>query len=149
VSTVGNHKPTTDAELVLNALDEEAPEPPLLPPVHRPDNATSVRISSVRWGRTVNLGNYESARLDAEAVVFTDGEAGSTLEQLMDWVDDHLPLSDAEGHRAYAERNRLKNELQVLEQRKAAAEAEWQRIATFLKKNGIPVPPHTIEEIPF
>ncbi len=53
-----------------------------------------VQITSVRFGLTKNLGNYESVRLDAEAAVNSSDESPEqALEHLKSWVACQLGQS--------------------------------------------------------
>ncbi len=50
-------------------------------------------ITSVRFGLTKNQGNYESARLEAEAMVGDSNSPEEILEQLKSWVSSRLGRS--------------------------------------------------------
>ena len=52
-----------------------------------------MRIITVTYGRTVNLGNYESARLDATAQVEEAETAEDALGKLRTWIEQQ---ADAE-----------------------------------------------------
>lgn len=106
-------------------------------------------ISWVRWGRTVNVGNYESVRLDVEGVVPTGGSAESTLEQLQRWVDEYAPMTPDEWERNVDQRNRARMELADLHTRVEAARREWDGIVSFFKTNGLAIPQSAVEDLPF
>ncbi len=45
-----------------------------------------MEIIKVKYGRTINLGNYESTRIDAEADVEKGDEATNVLDSLRNFV---------------------------------------------------------------
>lgn len=55
-------------------------------------------------GRTINLGNFESVRLDigAEAVVAEDADPAVVYDELRDWVNDRLIKEEEEIGNDYA-----------------------------------------------
>lgn len=110
---------------------------------------SALSILSVRWGVTVNTGNYSSARLDAEAVVPMGGVAESTLQELQSWVAQNLPVAEYE--RAHlAERWQA---VSVERDDLATAEAEIKRrlnmVKAFCEANGIDFPKKYSEDLPF
>lgn len=46
-----------------------------------------MKIITVTYGRTVNLGNYESARLDATAEVERGETPEDALGRLREWIE--------------------------------------------------------------
>ena len=127
MSTVETPKPWTSAERASGGeLSEEQPSDletrDGLQPV-----TTEFHITSVRWGQTVNIGNYESVRLDVEAAVPTGGDPASTLTKLQVWSSRYLPMDQAAQRRAYTTRTRQEEELVELEERLAAMRKAWQR----------------------
>ena len=133
---------STDSAGVMPSPQGESIPPP-------PRSATAARITSVRWGQTVNLGNYESARLDVEAAVFMDGSAESTLEGISAWVRDHLPLSDSARSDLHYERRQQEAEMRELTEKLEAARAQWGVVKKFMEYVGIDIPPRVLEDLPF
>jgi hypothetical protein len=121
-----------------------APAPP-----NQRASAIEGQITSIRWGRTVNLGNYESARLEVEAAVPTAGSPESTLEEVQRWVDEHAPMSPNEENVYIGQRNRLLNEIGELSARAEVARREWRNIEAWLSANGITLPAGHVEDLPF
>ena len=107
------------------------------------------RITSVRWGVTVNLGNYESARLDVEAAVPTGGSPESTLEDLREWVTDHAPAGYQEMDRLSDVIRQRREEARETQQLAEAAEFRWQQIKRFFEDNGLELPQRATEDLPF
>jgi hypothetical protein len=56
----------------------------------------TLTITSVRYERVRNLGNYESQRFAAEAVVNPGEDPALVSQQLMHWVDQQLAV-DSQG----------------------------------------------------
>ncbi len=108
-----------------------------------------VRITSVRWGRTVNTGNFSSARLDVEAAVDMGGEPGSTLDQLRAWVDAHMPPAPEQVDKLMYERETLQNDIHSYTARRQQIEAEWKRAKDWMDKLGLTVPDRVLEDLPF
>ena len=46
-----------------------------------------MQITTVSYGLTVNLGNYESARLDATATIGPNETPDEALDKLRSWVN--------------------------------------------------------------
>jgi len=109
----------------------------------------ALRITSVRWGRTANLGNYESARLDVEAAVAMGGDPVSTLTQLQEWVDQQAP-PEAQRLNDLVERyNRTRRELTELSADLENARATWNRVMDVFKALHIEMPKYVSDELPF
>ena len=149
MTTVGTKENSTDAESASNVvgvvnLGLEAAHARL-----QLAGVEGLSLLSVRWGQTVNTGNYSSVRLDAEAVVPMGTSAESTLEALVQWVRSQLPFSDAEVQDAVYETRALKQELADLKDRADHARRQWERILGFLQANNIPVPRPVSEDLPF
>jgi len=111
--------------------------------------ATSLCIQSVKWGVTVNTGNYSSVRVDAEASVFTASSAESTLQELRDWVLSQSPLNEYDREALVDRTNRLRQEVQVWEQKAADAEHEWEKMRKAFKTLGIEPGLPSLEDLPF
>lgn len=103
----------------------------------------------VRWGLTVPLGNYSSARLDVEAAVPMDGSAESTLEELKEWVRSQSPFSEQRVREMFIERDRLDQDLRLLHENLVVAQQEYERFRTAFKHMGLEpgLPPK--EDLPF
>jgi hypothetical protein len=107
------------------------------------------KITLLHWGRTVNVGNYSSVRLDAEAVVDTDGSAESTLEALQAWVDVHLPIGENEYTQLISERDNLIADMETLRFQHRNAREEVQKLKRFFAVNQLDWPYPSGEEFPF
>jgi hypothetical protein len=149
VTTAESKTSTTDAALVYDA-EHDGYRPPT--PAQSPSRAeleAEWRITSVRWGRTVNIGNYESVRLDVEAAVPTTGDPESTLDELQNWVSDHLPLHEQEYSEMVAKRRVLQDEVLDLQARAEAAQRQWQNIENWLTRNRIQMDWQAAQDVPF
>jgi hypothetical protein len=146
VSTKGHG---TIAEPVMNvaAASSKALQAAERRTILTPESALS--ILSVRWGVTVNTGNFSSARLDAEAVVPMGGSAESTLRELREWVRSQSPLSDAEQNDAFYGRREADQKLRELQEKLVAAEAEWQKVLKVFDAVGLEIPRKYVEDLPF
>jgi hypothetical protein len=146
VSTKGHG---TIAEPVMNvaAASSKALQAAERRTILTPESALS--ILSVRWGVTVNTGNFSSARLDAEAVVPMGGSAESTLQELREWVRSQSPLSDAEQNDAFYGRREADQQLLELQEKLVAAEAEWQKVLKVFDAVGLEIPRKYVEDLPF
>ena len=51
-----------------------------------------MKLLRVTKGATVNLGNYESARVEVSAEADPDGENEDTLTELTEWIDNFLTV---------------------------------------------------------
>jgi len=109
----------------------------------------ALHIHSLRWGVTVNIGNYESVRLDAEAAVPTGGNPVSTLAELQRWMDEHAPASQRDRARFAEGRQQLTKEIADLQWLAERAEDNWRKMVRFLEDNHLPVPQTMIEDLPF
>ena len=49
-----------------------------------------MKIDRLKFGRTVNTGNFESVRLDAECDVDEDEDPSEVLEELIKWVKGEI-----------------------------------------------------------
>jgi len=149
VTTVGTKANSTGAEPASSATG--APESPQSSEQSSSERLepTSLQIVSVRWGRTVNTGNYSSVRLDVEAYVPTGGDPEFTLEALDRWVREHLPLSDSEESDLRYDTRRLINELADLEGKVARARGVYENIKRFSEVNGVELPATGLEDLPF
>jgi hypothetical protein len=133
--------------------------PPLLPGVEWPTELKTTSnqsvpdsplvIRTVRWGVTVNTGNYSSVRLDAEANVPTDGTAESTLLELIKWVREQSPLSDDEIVRDEKWRRAWREEQAELNNQIAEVRRQWQRCIAFCDAVGLEIPGRLTEDLPF
>ncbi len=106
-------------------------------------------VTSVRWGLTVPLGNFSSARLDAEALVVTGSTAESTLQELKEWVAAQSPLSEHEANRLLDRRRQLVEEVAELFERSDRARRDWQKIEAWYKRLELPIPEKFVEDLPF
>jgi hypothetical protein len=111
--------------------------------------AITASITLLRWGRTVNVGNYSSVRLDAEAVVGTDGSVESTLEALQNWVDVHLPIGENEYTQLISERDNLIADMETLRFQHRHARDEVQKLKRFFAVNQLDWPYPSGEDLPF
>ena len=117
-------------------MRDQHPKPPL-------------QITSVRWGLTTPLGNFSSARLDAEALVDTESTAESTLQALQEWVAAQSPLSNREYADIYSNKDRLLAEERDIEIRIEQQRARWERVKAWCEKIGIPVQRELLDDLPF
>jgi hypothetical protein len=100
----------TSVEELVGDAEAAGPTPPA-PPADLPATpavyecgagaeANPLQIVSVRFGTTKNLGNYQSSRLDAEALVSEGESPEGVLERLKTWVSsqqgDGPKVEDAE-----------------------------------------------------
>jgi hypothetical protein len=149
VTTAENQNETTTAERVS---DDDVQAALLVVAKARPDQLATMldtHVKSVRWGRTVNTGNYSSARLDVEADVPTVGDPESTLRLLQSWVDQHLPLHDSEIQHLLTRTSELRLEERRLLDQVDNARAHWKRIEAFMERVGLEIPSPTLEDLPF
>jgi hypothetical protein len=56
----------------------------------------ALTITTVRYERVKNLGNYETQRFSAEATVNPGDDPQSVSQQLMSWVDAQLVTETAD-----------------------------------------------------
>jgi hypothetical protein len=49
-----------------------------------------VKIVEIGYSRTINLGNYESARIEARASIDSDEDPAEALLELTRWVRDEI-----------------------------------------------------------
>lgn len=101
------------------------------------------RITTVRYGITKNIGNYESLRLDAEMEVSEGQDPAETLVALRLWINEQLGTKD-QLERLYAEKVRTQREIQSLEWDKRrvledlyAMKKKWREAQSILAAAGI------------
>jgi len=133
----------------LGPMQERLRHQEALANLQKPVEAEPVAITSVRWGQTVNLGNYSSARLDVEAAVGTDGNPESTLEQLRAWVAAHVPPAPEQVDKLFHERQVLEDEIRHFSDEYQRAKSRWLETKQWMDKLGLVLPPTTIEDLPF
>lgn len=111
-----------------------------------------MEITTVRYGRLYNLGNYENERIEVEAAISPSEDWEEVYEQLKGRV--------TMVHDAKEDMERQVDELQQsvyrLEQRKndldaqvKAVEKRWEHIKRFMDKVGLELPRWAHDEIPF
>lgn len=111
------------------------------------------QITAVRYGVTVNLGNYESERVDIEARVEEDQPADDVLLYCRTWIDENV----TGGSRFELRRKELQNEIRGLHQEHTELEGhvrqarqKWETIKRWMIGLGLEDHVNDIEdEIPF
>jgi hypothetical protein len=113
------------------------------------DSPNSPKILTVRWGVTINLGNYQSARLDAECWV--DGDTGpeEALRQLQSWVAAHGPVTDAEMDTLQRSRETYSYDLRRLDDSKRELQRRLKAMHEFCDANNLTWPERLSEDLPF
>jgi hypothetical protein len=111
-----------------------------------------VRFSTVKYGRTYNMGNYQSERIDLEADLDDGDDAEAALQVLQEWVaqqssEPEEAMRSLEQDRKSATRKR--QELRELESKLAQARSDWNRLSVVFAKLGLQVPSEVENEIPF
>jgi len=140
---------TTSAE----AADSEPREQPY--PEPQQSNAEKLAewavnsITELRWGVTVNLGDYESARLEATALVSLGQDPSSILALLQTWVSEHSPPTRNQWEDMIAQKHQLEAKLQDLNRQVRWSQEQWDAVRRFLLENNLPLPARVIDDLPF
>ena len=111
-----------------------------------------MKIQTVSYKRTKNLGDYENEVLELNALVGEDGDPDEAIVQLRDRVNAQLSISETVAE--------LKNQQIYLEEQSARLQAQiesatvrWNKIQQFMEKLGINLlavlPQATADDIPF
>jgi len=144
---------TQSATTSVEAADSEPREQPY--PQPEQSNSEKIEqwandnITEVRWGLTVNLGNYESARIDATAVVSPGENPEGTQAKLKEWVLLHSPATRDQWDEMYQQQRRFQSELATLEAQVVAAKQAWESVRAFMDSNGLRIPEKVVEDLPF
>jgi len=144
---------TQSATTSVEAADSEPREQPY--PQPEQSNSEKIEqwandnITEVRWGLTVNLGNYESARIDAPAVVSPGENPEGTQAKLKEWVLLHSPATRDQWDEMYQQQRRFQSELATLEAQVVAAKQAWESVRAFMDSNGLRIPEKVVEDLPF
>ena len=157
MSTAETVDQTTDAESVepsFASLTEQvrttlpmATEQELRAEIQRRHPGPDFR--AVRYGVTVNTGNYSSVRVDAEVAVPTGSSAESTLQELREWVLSQSPLNEYDREALLDRTNRLRQEVRAWEDKAADAQREWEKMRKAFKTLGIEPGLPSVEDLPF
>ena len=104
---------------------------------------------AVRYGVTVNTGNYSSVRVDAEVAVPTGSSAESTLQELRGWVLSQSPLNEYDREALVDRTTRLRQEEANWRQKADDAKYEWEKMRKAFKTLGIEPGLPSVEDLPF
>jgi len=149
VSTVSIQDPKTTAEPADDDAFGRAPSESQPTNSERLEHWASYNLTLIRWGVTVNLGNYESARLDCEAILTAEHNPSETLALLQMWVREHAPVGRDDWQDLLALQRQQRAEVADLESKVRQAREQWETVRSFMARHDIPLPATLLDELPF
>lgn len=149
MTTAETQSATTDAEAADNEPREQPHPEPQLSNSEKLEQWAFHNITLIRWGVTVNLGNYESARIDCEAVLTSEHNPAETLDLLKEWVTEHSPATTDQWNTLNREKRAMQLEVKQLEVQLDKLRQEWESVKRFAEKHSLALPQSVIEDLPF
>lgn len=149
MTTAETQSATTSVEAADSAPREQPYPEPQESNSEQLERWANENITEVHWGLTVNLGNYESARIDAEAVVALGQDASNSLALLQMWVRAHSPATRDQWDDMLHRTQRLQRELEQQELQLIAAKQAWESVRAFMDSHGLRIPEKVVEDLPF